>query len=163
MDSSFLGALVGALIGAIAPILVLRFNYRQLFAETVSKNRMEWIQGFREEISIIVATIECIHTHKYNTACKTNSETPCKNDEYICNMIYEGEKAKAKLMTRLNQDITKYGNEYNEVLFDMLSKNLFTNKTEDEKNLTIDLLDVTRKILEHEWKRVKEEAKGEKY
>lgn len=35
-----------------------QINMRKLFAETVSKSRMEWITSFRNEIGIIVAAIK---------------------------------------------------------------------------------------------------------
>ena len=41
--SELLSALIGVLFGFFASLLTLRFYYRQLFAETVSKNRMDWI------------------------------------------------------------------------------------------------------------------------
>ena len=56
-------------------------------------------------------------------------------------------------------DITKKGNEYNGILDDMLSRIDFYEKKKNDVSEE-DLIDVTRKILEPEWGRVKDEARG---
>ncbi|MDY4429636.1 hypothetical protein [Evtepia sp.] len=132
----------GVLSGSLVGILTLRFHYKNLYADTVSKNRMEWINNFREEVSTIIATLK-------------SSKNYSKG-----NHIYEAEKAKAKLLTRLNQNTSKNGNEYNDVLAEVLAKLNF-DQIEDDLDDTVDILiDLTRKILEPEWRRVKREAKG---
>lgn len=127
--------------------LTWQFNYHSLFAETVSKSRMDWINCFREEISTIIAALE------------RNVDEDKKSS--TVDYRYEGYKAKAKLRTRLNMDTEKSGNEYNEALDDILRSLWFDgtdkNNIEETKEMLIEL---TRDILEPEWQRVKKEAKG---
>lgn len=139
--SELVSGIIGGLIGFIASLLTIQFNYKKLFAETVSKNRMEWINNFREEIGIIIS------------ACKNNNDLPSDK-------LFEAEKARAKLLTRLNQDVSKAGNEYNKRFADLLSKIDFN--VSATQQLIDELIKLTRNILEPEWQRVKIEAKGTK-
>lgn len=135
--------------------LTLRFNYNSLFAETVSKSRMKWINDFREEISTIIAMLdmECAACDK----CK-NIEDSCETSKK-CQNQFDAHKATAKLRTRLNLDIDRYGNEYNKALDDILADLKFDG-TDNALEVKETLITLSRKILEPEWQRVKQEAKG---
>lgn len=140
-----------------------QINMQKLFAETVSKSRMEWITSFRDEIGTIVAAIKmrnqlleekCCNLEKGECAdCKE-----CKK-KYCTETVPEALKAVSTLRTRLNMNITKRGNEYNDILDDMLSRIDFYEKKKNDVSEE-DLISVTRDILEPEWRRVKDEAKG---
>lgn len=135
----FSGIFSGALITGIVGAFTLKFHYRELYAKSISSSRMHWINNFRKELSIVIATL------------KTK-----KN-------VYEAEKARAKLLTRINMDISKPGNEYNGVFEKMLFEIDFNNLSNvNVDNIIEKLTEVSRKILEYEWKRVKEEAGGRK-
>ena len=141
MDS-IISALIGAAVGFLIVLFTVRFNYKQLFAQTVSQNRMEWINSFRGEVSEI---IDCL-------------KMPFdRRKEYV----YAAEKARAKLLTRLNMDLSKPGNENNKLLSDCLNGIDFSSRKSYDAEIE-ELLELTRKVLEHEWKRVKQEAKGKK-
>lgn len=140
-------------------------NMKKLFAETVSKSRMEWITNFRNEIGIIVAAIRmrnyvlernCYNLENGNGTCSDCEECQKK---YYTEIVPGALKAVSTLRTRLNMDITKKGNEYNGILDDMLSRIDFYEKKKNDVSEE-DLIDVTRKILEPEWGRVKDEARG---
>lgn len=146
--SEVLAVIIGAILGFIPSVLLLRFNYSQLFAQTVSSNRMNWIDNFREEFSIIVGTVRFAKGKKY-----------CVNK---CNkFILEAEQARVKLLTRLNQNTNKFGNEYNRAFAQRLEAIDFSNLTTTTEEDVETLIIISRKILEPEWDRVKEEAKGE--
>ena len=133
----FSGILSGAFVTAIVGVFTLKFQYRELYAKSISSSRMQWINNFRKELSIIIATL------------KTK-----KN-------VYEAEKARGKLLTRINMDISKPGNEYNGVFEKILREIDFNNLKDVKIDDTIKkLTEVSRKILEYEWKKVKEEARG---
>ena len=68
-------------------------------------------------------------------------------------------KAVSTLRTRLNMDITKKGNEYNGILDDMLSRIDFYEKNKGDISEE-DFISIARDILEPEWRRVKDEARG---
>lgn len=142
-----------------------KINMRKVFAETVSKSRMEWITNFRNEIGIIVAAIKmrnyvlegnCVNSEKGKAKCSDCEE--CRK-KYYTEIVPDALKAVSTLRTRLNMNITKKGNEYNGSLDEMLSRIDFYNKNQDDVSEE-DLIDVTRKILEPEWGRVKDEARG---
>lgn len=155
MDSEIVSGLIGALLGAGASFLSLRFNYKDLYARSVSSNRMEWINNFREEVSIIVAvlrspTSERIERKQCHKVCSDTTE-----------MIFHAEKARAKLLTRLNMDTSKIGNEYNKVMVNLLGSLTFNEISPESEHQADALIDLSRKILEPEWKRVKKEAGGD--
>ena len=54
--SEFISGVIGALIGFLGSFLALRLEYKKLFAETVSKSRMKWIDNFRKEFSVFFGT-----------------------------------------------------------------------------------------------------------
>ena len=55
--SGLIGAIIGAVISGVLSFLVLRFNYRQLYAEIVSKSRDEWLGQMRDHLSKLLAEI----------------------------------------------------------------------------------------------------------
>lgn len=142
-----------------------QINMQKLFAETVSKSRMEWITSFRNEIGIIVAAIKMRNHVIWGNCCGLEAGkgecADCKEckKKYYTETVPEALKAVSTLRTRLNMNITKKGNEYNGRLDEMLSSIDFYNKNQDDVSEE-DLIDVTRKILEPEWRRVKDEARG---
>lgn len=152
MINEILSGVLGALLGAGVSFLTLRYNYRDLYARSISTSRMEWINNFREEVSIIVATVRSFSDKKNNE----------KNDDNFNMHILEAEKARAKLSLRLNLDTSKPGNEYNRVMLEVLSDFDFRNPSSNDEQKVKILIDLSRKILEPEWKKVKREAEGGK-
>lgn len=101
-----------------------------------------------------------------NTGEKNDDETESQKEE----ALLEAERARVKLLTRLNQDITKQGNEYNKNFSNLLMNIDLRKLTNDGKNngnsndfgdIMNQAVKYARKILEPEWARVKKEAKGE--
>lgn len=146
-----LSGLIGAILGAGISFLTLRYNYRDLYARSISANRMDWINNFREEIATIIAALDC------NAKSKDGKHPPPHTQED--DIIYKAYKARAKLQTRLNMDTSKIGNEFNKVMSDILKDIDFENPCPKSKDTLINL---SREILEPEWKRVKKEAGGDK-
>ena len=138
---------------------------KKLFAETVSKSRMEWIINFRNEIGIIVAAIRmrnyvlernCYNLENGNGTCSDCEECQKK---YYTEIVPGALKAVSTLRTRLNMNITKKGNEYNGILDEMLSRIDFYEKNKGDISEE-DFISIARDILEPEWRRVKDEARG---
>jgi len=132
-------------VTAIIAIYSLR---KQSWSKTVSETRNQWLNDFREEVSIIVAVLEEMRMHM-------------DEDKYCPDkcIIHEAYIAKAKLYTRLNTN--KFdGNEHFFLLKPLLYNIKFT--TEYVKSFNgKEFLEVVNQILELEWKKVKKEAKGE--
>ena len=55
VDGALIGALVGALVTIVLGLTTLKFNYKNLYASTVSNSRNNWINIFRDEISQFLA------------------------------------------------------------------------------------------------------------
>ena len=155
--------LSGSLLTSIFAQQRNQINMQKLFAETVSKSRMEWITSFRDEIGTIVAAIKmrnyvlegnCVISEKGKAKCSDCEE--CRK-KYYTEIVPDALKAVSTLRTRLNMNITKNGNEYNDILDDMLHEIDFYEKNDVSEE---DLISITRKILEPEWGRVKDEAMG---
>ena len=144
---TIIGAILGGIIGFIASWLTLKYNYKRLFAETVSSNRMEWINMFRDEFATIVGVI-CILKN-----CKPTSDD-CFRE------ILGAEQARARLLTRLNMHTDRQGNEYNKVFAERLKSLSFYDVKQVSDEDIQKLTELAGKILEHEWQRVKNEAKG---
>lgn len=175
--SEFISGVIGALIGFLGSFLALRLEYKKLFAETVSKSRMKWIDNFRKEFSVFFGTCSYLMNQHFsenegpkknslNTGEKNDDETESQKEE----ALLEAERARVKLLTRLNQDITKQGNEYNKNFSNLLMNIDLRKLTNDGKNngnsndfgdIMNQAVKYARKILEPEWARVKKEAKGE--
>ena len=192
--SEFISGVIGALIGFLGSFLALRLEYKKLFAETVSKSRMEWIDNFREECSVLFGT--CSYLMKQhlsengelkkdgrqeektgesqkNEAKNNGDENDSLREKAMLEArekaMLEAERARVKLLTRLNQDITKQGNEYNKIFSNLLMDIDLSNLQKDGKSngnsndfgdIMNQAVKYARKILEPEWARVKKEAKG---
>lgn len=158
--SGLLGAILGAGIALLGTMLTNKLGYKNLFAEVVSKNRMDWINNFREELSVFLGTAKLVHDLCLKK-CSLCDETKCLDKAECCKLICDLEKARVKLLTRLNQDISKDGNEYNKEFADHINKLDFWNKGFNFDDEYKKIVDMARKILEPEWVKVKKEAKGE--
>jgi len=140
--AALIGAIIGAVFGFIASWLTLRFNYHQLFAQTVSSNRMDWINVWRENIAKLLACAEVLHSKKPSDHCKCEKE------------FFE---ARAMIIIRLNPKEPKH------VLMNKLLENFdykINNKNFNTQKEAI--IELAQSILKPEWERVKKEAKGEK-
>ena len=80
---NFLAALVGAFLGSLGTFLTVRLGYKQLFAKTVSANRMDWINVWRENISRFLACAEILINH----TCDCKKEHNCDNCKKHYKMI----------------------------------------------------------------------------
>lgn len=145
--SGLIGAVAGALIGFIVSLLTLRFNYHQLFASTVSSNRMEWINVWRENISKFLACAEILHTK-----VRTND-----NEKELLEYEKQLLEARAMIITRLNikenDHVLMYG-ALTQIDYSPSSQNFYAQQTT--------IIELARKILKPEWERVKDEAKGKR-
>ena len=155
VTAGLIGALVGAVISFLVGYLAYKAQCRQVFAETVSQSRMDWINNFREEFSIVIGTARCAGKCSQKPA---ESDVVNNVGHDYCLKVLEAEIARAKLITRLNSDVTKRGNEYNNQFQTLLMKLNFTGS--DDSNDIEKLEKIAKYILEPEWARVKKEARG---
>lgn len=143
--TEFWAALIGALIGSIVPAITLRFNYRQLFAQSVSSNRMDWINVWRENISKFLACAEVLH-NRYR----------CKNIPLL-QVEKEMYEARGMVVSRLNLK----EEEHRKMLLLMNNFSVHCSNHQFIKQRE-EILELARNILKYEWERVKAEANGRK-
>lgn len=155
----------GGILAAIFSWQKNKIDMQKLYAETVSQSRMAWITSFRNDMGTIVAAVKMRNSILKGFCCNVDASKdnyaicePCQK-KYYTEIVPEALKAVSVLRTRLNMNILKKGNEYNDILEKMLCDIDFYAKKEGDVSDN-DLIDITRKILESEWGRVKDEAKG---
>ena len=141
-------ALVGVMLSVFVTLIInlwqRRYNYHQLFAETVSRNRMEWINVWRENVSIFLSCAEILHTETFENSGKEKL-IECKKE-----ML----KARAMIITRLNNSESDHVLMYGALTQLDYSPN--SNFYEQQANI----IELAQRILKPEWERVKLEAKG---
>lgn len=149
--TSTLIALAGVVFSAIVSFIVsaaaTRFNYKQLFAETVSKNRMEWINVWRENISTFLACAEILH----EPSSTTPSGSGAPNDD----MRFKLYEARAMITSRLNME-----EELHKIMFSAINTLDWSPSNGKFAAQREYILETARQILKPEWERVKHEAKG---
>lgn len=146
-------AFVGALIGSL---LVNKFNYKQLFAQTVSSNRMNWINVWRESISTFLACAEVLNDYCNGRCTRSACKSPQKSPKEFLETKKQMLHARAMILSRLNLD-EQLHIQMMEAL-NNFSYNCRKKEFADQRDLVLCL---ARKILKPEWERVKSEAKGE--
>mgnify|MGYP000165654822 CR=1 FL=1 len=148
-------ALVGVILSAIISFVVARqttrFNYKHLFAETVSQSRNKWLNDMREYVSQLLSNARRIF---YKNV--TN-----ENVVEICN---EYDECKFQILMRLNLE-EKYHRKLHFLILaleDLIGTNQKANVTEDDfKLIELEIINTSRSIFKEEWEKVKREAKGE--
>lgn len=146
MEYEIIAAFIGAILGVLGTLVTLRFNYRQLYADTVSKNRMDWINVWRENISIFLACAETIHNN-----CS------CASDE-ILRIEKEMYQARGMVVSRLNLN-----EEDHKAMLVLMNSFVINCSEQDFVNQREAILALARKILKPEWERLKDEARGKGY
>lgn len=145
--------IVTFLLGIFTGVIGLYQFRNQQWGKIVSESRNTWINDFRNEISIIVAAI------KMKSICTCTSEGDrCKKEEFCLNVFFEAEKARARLLTKLNTNNVNNG-VATFMLNDILVSLDFCNDNLNQFEIIIEL---SKRILEPEWKKVKNEARGKK-
>lgn len=156
MDSEVIAAII-ALSGAILSIgisLIIslwtrRYNYNQLFAETVSESRNKWLNEMRDFISTMLAEVK-------NPCPLDKDKNVCENED--CQLqsadtrSNEYWKARNEIMLRLN---------LNEPLHLMLKNEILQldNGKDSKDDKTIEkIILISQSLLKEEWEKVKKEA-----
>ena len=139
------GVVITAIVTIIVHLVVQRFNYNDLFARTVSENRMDWINVWRENISVFLSSAEVLHRN------------PDINEHDQITLLQKMLEARAMITTRLNM-----AEELHVLIFGAI--NQLAPNTPDEQFVAQRefIEELARKILKPEWERVKDEARGNK-
>ncbi len=133
------GVFLSAFVSYLVSVKTTRYNYKQLFAETVSQSRNKWLNEMRGFISTIlgVAKKEC-----------ASSKEPVTSDKYL--------KARAEILLRLNMKESLH------ILLENEIEKLDHANSNNVDDISGKILTISRTILKEEWEKVKSEAKGGK-
>ena len=130
------GVILSVGISFIVSLWTRRYNYNQLFAETVSESRNKWLNEMRDSISTMLAEAQFpnpkprTHTKKYR-------------------------KARNEIVLRLN--LTE---PLHQALFNEIKQLDCINNINQEQTIN-NIITFSQEILKEEWEKVKSEAKGE--
>ena len=139
------GTVASIIVTIVFNAIASKYNYSKLFAETVSGNRMDWINVWRENVSAFLAASRVLHSF--------SDRYGKEFDEYV----YKQQMAKEMVITRLNLKESQHS------AFLVAIENV--DYTADEKSFccACNMVEIlAREILKPEWERVKREAKGKK-
>lgn len=126
-------AIISAVISLTLSYFTNRYNYRHLFAETVSQSRNKWLNEMRDFISTMLA----------------EAQFPNPKPRTFTKKYW---KARNEIMLRLN---------LNEPLHLMLKNEILTLDNNNNKKTIENIISISQLLLKEEWEKVKKEAKGE--
>lgn len=144
---AFCGVVLSTGISFIVALGTKRYNYNQLFAETVSQSRNKWLNEMRSFISAMLAEVQ-----NPFPASKNGGGTPPQNATVRTNKYW---KARNQIILRLNVTETLQGSLYREIL------KLDCVNNSDEEQTIQNIIALSQLLLKDEWEKVKKEAKGE--
>lgn len=162
MLSGLIGAILGATISFIAQVLILKFNYKHLFAETVTQNRTKTISEMREALSQILGFINNIRYEKKGINSFEELDNKIKENVKNYNQdrtIFYKNIYKTKMLLSIHPE--KFGNLYHKELEEELNIILKDNIECIDCKCVENIERYARNIFDYEWQRVKDEAKGE--
>ena len=148
MTEEIITALIAAVVSIAVNFALNRFKYRDLYARTVTNNRMEWINIWRKSSAELIACCEMILN---NNNLLSGKNSP---NNYLSELYKEFYIKKENILLRLNLD------EENHKIVYAILEDLNPNNISNEKIKEIE--GIVRITLKDEWERVKKEAKGKK-
>lgn len=147
-------ALVGVLISAFISFVVAlwgkRYNYHQLFAETVSQSRNKWLNEMREYISGMLA----------NKRRMVHGNT---NDDNIIEIANRYDECKFQVLIRLNTSESEH-RELRALIMQLDNLpcgQLASADLNTYEAIELAIVEISRRMLKEEWEKVKLESKGE--
>lgn len=160
------GVLVSVAISFLVSNLTLRYNYKHLYADVVSKSRNHWLDEMRANIAKMIAARYCMIMSKPQGANGqpqgANRQNKNTNAPIICNRWNRYGKAfndyyaaRAEVLLRLNN---------REDLHADLHRLIYAldecNDHDECMALEVRILAVCEPLLKTEWDRVRREARG---
>ncbi len=162
MDAEVIAAIIGVcglalsvVISFLVSHLTLRYNYKQLYAEHVSDNRMEWINIWRASLSKMLACADTMHEYGKPTTVTKNSAQV--NNEELLRCYEDFYENRNNVIMRLNME-----EDLHRLMFAALN-NLNYEKSNPKYEAQREyIIDLAHRILKPEWERVKDESKGKR-
>jgi hypothetical protein len=147
MEMEIVVGLIGAILGCITGAVTIHFGRKQLFADVVSRSRVEWIRKLPENIGIMLA--------EARTVIFPKSDKPFSRQ--YGKKYY---RARTEILTQIN--LHKEKHEILKVMIHELDGQVKPgNKNEKAFDVLCEtIIEVVRQIEKEEWEAVKSEAKG---
>lgn len=141
------GVFLSAFVSYLVSVKTTRYNYKQLFAETVSQSRNKWLNEMREYVSDMLAN----KRREIYGNCNDN------NCVEVCNKY---DSCKFQVIMRLNKSESDH--RQLRALIEALDGFTATKGSLKEYELTEQaILEISTRIFKDEWEKVKIEAKGD--
>ena len=150
---SLIGVVLSLIVSILFNIFQTKYNYNQLFAQTVSENRMDWINVWRENVSKFLSCAEVL-VSIYDNCDGENIDT--FKESKIIEYKKEFYESRTMITSRLNLE---------ENLHILMLSAINQIDYKDSQNFAAKrdlVLEIARKILKPEWERVKDEARGKR-
>lgn len=149
---AFCGVVLSTGISFIVALGTKRYNYNQLFAETVSQSRNRWLNEMRSFISAMLAEVQNPFPASKNSG-RTEQQNPMARTKAAVrtNKYW---KARNQIILRLNITETLQDSLYREIL------KLDCVNNSDEEQTIQNIIALSQLLLKDEWEKVKKEAKG---
>lgn len=144
------GVILSVLVSVLFHIGTTRYNYNQLFAQTVSNNRMDWINVWRANIARFLACTELLIEYQCG-GCN------CDNECKLIEQKKEFYESRGMITSRLNME-----EELHVLMCAAINQIHYSDKRENFIPKREYILELERKILKNEWERVKDEARGKR-
>lgn len=164
MMTETLVALITGVITALVTLVVARFstkfNYNKLYAETISKNRYDWITLWREYISEYIAICDTLRNQIRREVKNNNCDFDCsrleqERSKYL-ELITKRDKLKYSILLRINPDEDEH------IIVGELVKELIFDYDDEKYNFIKEkLISILQIYLKVEWERVKKESRGD--
>mgnify|MGYP006887548878 CR=1 FL=1 len=146
------GAILSIGISLIISLWTRRYNYNQLFAETVSESRNKWLNEMRDFISTMLAEAQ-------NPCPITDEDEQCKSKK----CLLTDDKARSKKYWKARYEIVLRLNltePFHQALLNEIRQLDCLNNCNQEQAIN-NIITLSQEILKEEWEKVKSEAKGE--
>lgn len=153
MTEGLIAGLIAGAISLIGIFFTTKLSGVNIYAQTVSSNRMDWINVWRENLSKFIACVKMINSFNVRISNSTITYSDIST-VYIkmyesCNMV----------LLRLN--LTEPAHVLlKKQIEDILSELESKGNNQNMDKLLEELSNTARLILKPEWERVKKEAKG---
>jgi hypothetical protein len=146
-------SLLGFIAGVATTIVTFIIFRHQQWGTLVSKSRLDWINDFRREVADIVLPLQLKSKQDENKS--TNDSTSV---EPINDILANAYRSKSILMMKLNKMTSERRFETNRLLEEL--KGIDYHNLDNPSEMSEIILNLSKSILEVEWRRVKNEAKG---
>lgn len=150
---ALIGVILSVSINVLINMVQTKYNYNQLFAQTVSSSRERWLCILRENLSKCLACAEVLNNLCCEAKDNGDKESDCKRLEYEKEFL----ESRGMVVSRLNMN-----EDLHRLMFSAINQLDYTKPCTEFVAKREYVYELSRQLLKEEWKRVKDEARGKK-